>query len=117
MTDCTRYLPMSGPCWPIRGSHAFTAPELARLREGVWPRDMDVRWAVSLQDNTLRCWRSWTGACIYEALVVEGDDGRGMVVLVNVLDDPDTYSRALTEESELERFEGVVALALSSEDA
>ena len=48
---------------------------------------------------------------------MEGDDGRGMVVLVNVLDDPDTYSRALTEESELERFEGVVALALSSEDA
>lgn len=111
------YLPMDGSRWPIRGSHAFSPIELARLREGVWPRDMDDRWAVCLQENTLRCWRSWTGACIYEALVVEGEDGGGMVVLVNVLDNPETYSRAQTEESELERFEGVMNLALTSEEA
>lgn len=117
MTDRDRFQPMTGPCWPIRANHAFSAAELARLREGFWPRDMDDRWAVCLQENTLRCWRSWTGACLYEALVVEGEDGRGLVVLVNVLDNAETYSRALTEGSALERFEGVVSLALSSEEA
>lgn len=40
-----------------------------------------------------------------------------MVILLNVLDHPETYTRALTDERELERFEGVVSLALSSEAA
>ena len=115
MTD--RYQPMTGPCWPIRGSHAFRASEISRLREGFWPRDMDDRWAVCLQESTLRCWRSWTAACIYEAQVVVGENGGGMVLLVNVLDEPETYARARTDESELERFEGVVGLALTSEEA
>lgn len=102
--------PMAGPRWPIRCGHVFTADDLARLREGLWPRDMDDRWAVWLDGETLRCWRSWTGTCIYESLVTLSDDGTGVAVVVDVLDDGDTYRRATTDEGELERFEGVMAL-------
>lgn len=72
MDDASRWSklkPMEGPRWPIRCGHVFTADDLTRLREGLWPRDMDDRWAVHLDGDTLRCWRSWTGTCIYESQV------------------------------------------------
>ena len=112
MDDASRWSqlkPMEGPRWPIRCGHVFTAEDLVRLREGVWPRDMDDRWAVWLDGDTLRCWRSWTGTCIYEAQVTLAEDGTGVAVVVDVLDDGDTYRRAATDEGELERFEGVLS--------
>lgn len=113
MDDASRWSKlksMEGPRWPIRCGHVFTAEDLVRLREGLWPRDMDDRWAVHLDGETLRCWRSWTGACIYESQVTLAEDGTGVAVVVDVLDDGDTYRRAATDEGELERFEGVLAL-------
>jgi hypothetical protein len=42
------------------------SPELAaRLRTGIWPQDMDDRWAVCLDETGLHMWRSWTGHCIF----------------------------------------------------
>lgn len=105
---------MDGPRWPIRCGHAFSATQLARLREGFWPRDMDDRWAVWLQGDTLRCWRSWTGTCLYEAQVLVDDDGTGVAAMLDVLDDPEHYHRAVSDAGELERFEGVVGLALTT---
>lgn len=101
--------PMVGPRWPIRCGHVFSADDLARLREGLWPRDMDDRWAVWLDADTLRCWRSWTGNCIYEANMTLAEDGTGVIGVLDVLDDEDTYRRAGTDEGELERFEGVLS--------
>ncbi|WP_414611972.1 hypothetical protein [Stenotrophomonas muris] len=37
------------------------------------------------------------------------EDGTGVAVVVDVLDDGDTYRRAATDEGELERFEGVLS--------
>ena len=82
MDDASRWSqlkPMEGPRWPIRCGHVFTAEDLVRLREGLWPRDMDDRWAVHLDGDTLRCWRSWTGTCIYESQVTLAEDGTGVV--------------------------------------
>lgn len=109
---CARLAPMTGRRWPIRCGHAFTHAELAVLREGLWPRGMEDCWAVWLDGDVLRCWRSWTGTCVYEATVQINDDGSGVASVVDVLDDEAHYSRASTEPSELERFEGVVQLAL-----
>ena len=102
--------PMAGASWPIRCPHVFSTDELENLRQGLWPQDMDDRWVVWLQGDTLRCWRSWTGACIYEATVFVAADGHGLTPVLNVLDDAETYQRAATDESELERFEGVLSL-------
>jgi len=95
---------LADPVWPV-----FTAEDLLRLREGLWPRHMDDRCAVWLDGETLRCWRSWTGTCIYESQVTLAEDGTGVAVVVDVLDDGDTYRRAATDEGELERFEGVLS--------
>lgn len=104
---------LTGIRWPIRCGHAFSADELAQLRDGLWPRDSDDRWAVWLQDDTLRCWRAGTGNCIYESVIVMADDGGGAAVVLDVLDDTAHYQRAGTDSGELERFEGVVRLALA----
>ena len=107
-----RLTPLVGAAWPIRCGRTFSAAELALLREGLWPLDMDDRWIVWLDGNELRCWRSWTCTCVYRAMITLNPDGSGVANMVDVLDDPVAYQRARTEASELERFEGVVHLAL-----
>ena len=65
---------------------------------------------MHLEGDTLRCWRSWTGTCIYESQVTLADDGTGVAGVLDVLDDAgETYRRAGTDEGELERFEGVLS--------
>ena len=117
MDDASRWSqlkPMEGPRWPIRCGHAFTAEDLARLREGLWPRSMDDKWAVHLEGDTLRCWRSWTGLCIYETTISATEDGGGRAPLLLVLDDATAYQRASTDDSERERFEGVISQVLKA---
>ncbi len=109
--------PMDGQRWPIRCGLALSTHAVERLREGLWPQDMDDRWAVWLDEDVLRAWRSWTGMCVYEGQVVLADNGSAVVTVVDVLDEPDSYVRAQTESAELERFEGVVGLALSHQVA
>lgn len=113
MDDASRWSqlkPMEGPRWPIRCGHVFTAEDLVRLREGLWPRSVDDRWAVHLDGDTLRCWLSWAGTCIYETRITVAEDGTGVAGVLEVLDDDgDTYRRAATDEGELERFEGVLS--------
>jgi len=114
MDDASRWSKlksMEGPRWPIRCGHVFTADDLVRLREGLWPREVEERWAVWLDGDTLRCWLSLTGTCIYEARVTLAEDGTGVAGVLDVLNDnSSTYRRAITDAGELERFEGVLAL-------
>lgn len=81
------------------------------LRRGLWPRDMDDRWAIWLDDDgTLRCWRSWTRTCVYEAALEIEHDGSAACQVLQVLDDPAHYHRSRQDEGELDRFDGVLAL-------
>lgn len=105
--------PLRGPRWPIRCGRLFSAQELAQLRLGLWPRDMDDRWAIWLgPDQVLRCWRSWTQTCVYEAPLALEASGEAFCALLQVLDDPTHYQRSTSDASELDRFEGVLALVL-----
>ena len=70
---------------------------------------MDDRWAACLDGETLRCWRSWTGTCIYESQLTRAEDCTGVAPVVDVLDDVDTYRRAATDDGGLERSEGVLS--------
>jgi len=87
--------------------------EVVRLREGIWPRDAQDRWAVWLEGEELRCWHAWAGTCVFEAQVQLAEDGSGTVGVLDILDDPVLYSRARTELAELDRFEGLLRLALN----
>lgn len=100
---------MSGARWPIRCAHAFSAPEIACLREGVFPREEQDRWALWLHADVLRCWRTDTDTCIYETRLIPAEDGGALASVVDVLDDETLYQRASTDEGELERFEGVLS--------
>ena len=102
--------PMEGPRWPLRCRHVFAIEDVLRLQAGLWPCDMDDRWAIWLDGDVLRCWRSWTGTCIYEARLTPHADGSATALMLDVLDEPETYARATTEEAELQRFEGVLSL-------
>ena len=102
--------PLGGPRWPLRCRHVFAADDALRLQAGLWPRDMDDCWAIWLDGDVLRCWRSWTGTCIYEARLTPHADGSATALMLDVLDEPETYARATTEEAELQRFEGVLSL-------
>lgn len=106
--------PMEGQRWPIRCGLALSAHAVERLQEGLWPVDMDDRWAVWLDGEVLRAWRSWTGVCVYEGQVQLADDRSAVVSVLDVLDQPEFYARATSEAGELERFEGVVGLALTA---
>lgn len=102
--------PMEGPRWPLRCRHGFAIEDVLRLQAGLWPRDMDDRWAIWLDGDVLRCWRSWTGTCVYEARLTPHADGSATALMLDVLDAPETYARATSEEAELQRFEGVLSL-------
>ncbi|QND80515.1 hypothetical protein H4W19_01535 [Pseudoxanthomonas mexicana] len=103
----TKLEPLRGDRWPIRCGHAFSANEMARLRQRLWSRDMDDRWAVWLDGSVLRC---WTNTCVYETQLSVSDDGTGVAIVLDLLDDKETYQRASTDAAELERFEGILSL-------
>lgn len=110
--------PLRGDRWPIRCGREFSRRELALLRQGLWPRDMDDRWAVWLgPDDVLRCWRSWTQTCVYEAPLSPEADGGARCPVVQVMDNPMRYQRSASGTSELERFEGVLARVLCFDQA
>ena len=98
--------------WPIRCPRTFSPDETALLREGFWPRDMDDRWVIWLDQGLLRVWRSWTGECIYEAELTTDEAGAAHCQVLRVCDDTDMYARSNQESVEIDRFEGVLTLLL-----
>ena len=103
---------MRGRAWPLRGAKAFAPAEVELLRRGLWPRDTDDRWIIWLDGEVLRCWRSWTRTCLYEAVLSPAPDGGATCAALHVLDDPQHYHRSAQDEGELDRFNGVLALLL-----
>ena len=43
----------------------FSKSEFSRLALGYFPKDMDDRWFVYFENDTLYLHRSWTGDCMY----------------------------------------------------
>ena len=104
--------PLRGRAWPLRCAKVFSPAEVDLLQRGLWPRDMDDRWIIRLDGDVLRCWRSWTRTCLYEAVVSRTPDGGATCSVLHVLDDPEHYHRSPQDDSELDRFDGVLALLL-----
>lgn len=60
-----RTLPFPAARAAIPIARTYTAAEYARIARGFIPRDMDDRWFIYLDGDTLALHRSWTGACIF----------------------------------------------------
>lgn len=84
----TQPLPEARAAIPI--AREYTAAEHARIARGFIPRDMDDRWFIYLEGDTLFLHRSWTGACIFLVRIVpEGDGYRIAAAWANR--DPEQY--------------------------
>ena len=109
--------PLRGSRWPISYRRRFTALEIDTLRSGFWPQDMDDRWAIWLDEGTLRLWRSWTATCVYEVPLSFNDDGSAESQVIHVLDESTDYHRHQLDAGEVDRFDGVLGIALRQERA
>ena len=72
---------------------SFTSRQMAALRRGNIPQQMEDKWFWYMEGDTLFAHRSWTGFCIYRIDFMEDNDH---VVTVNR--DPDQYSCTSLEE-------------------
>lgn len=57
--------PMPAMCATIALDRSFTADEMDLIRQGVVPEEMEDKWFVYWEDDTLFFHRSWTGICVY----------------------------------------------------
>jgi len=65
-------------------SRLFSPQEITRIRLGFLPAQMEDKWFVYWQDDTLYFHRSWTGHCIYIVrFKAEGEGCRMIAVDVN----------------------------------
>ena len=48
-------------------NHTFTESEMAAIRNGVVPQQMEDKWFVYFADDALHFHRSWSGFCVYIA--------------------------------------------------
>lgn len=64
----------------------LTADELAQLRQGLLPQEMEDKWFVYCEGDTLFIHRSWTGHCIYQVALSQSG-----VLHVTVNRDPAQY--------------------------
>lgn len=70
-----KVLPFPAARATIPLAREYTAAEYARIARGLIPRDMDDRWFIYLEGETLALHRSWTGACIFLVRFTPSDDG------------------------------------------
>lgn len=69
----------------------FDQAEMDRIRNGLIPEEMEVKWFLYFDDGTLYMHRSWTGFCVYEVRFIDnGHSGSRMIeALVNC--NPEQY--------------------------
>jgi hypothetical protein len=84
----TQPLPSQRSTIPL--DRRFSSAEIQRLRSGLVPEEMEDKWFIYWQDDTLFLHRSWTGFCVYVVrFAPEGDAYRMVEAEVNR--DPEQY--------------------------
>lgn len=53
----------------------YSADDMAIIRQGLVPRDMDDRWFMFFENDSLHIFRSWTGYQIFALHFAEAPDG------------------------------------------
>jgi hypothetical protein len=85
----TEPLPERNATIPL--DRAFTRDEMERIRRGLVPEQMEDKWFVFWEDDTLHLHRSWTGACISVVRFATLEDGGARMVEARVNRDPEQY--------------------------
>jgi hypothetical protein len=82
-----------GPRAQVAYRRTLSPAEVAALRAGLWPRDMDDRWIVYLGEDGLAMHRSWSGHCIYSVPASATSEGGLVLGPLFVSDDAASYRR------------------------
>ena len=83
-------MPMPGETSVLDYREEFSSEEFETISRGLIPQDMDDKWLIYLEGNTLYLHRSWTGICIYQ-LVFVADSGKHTVCRALVNRDRNQY--------------------------
>ncbi len=54
---------------------SFSMDEIQSIQMGVIPEEMEDKWFIYWEGNTLFCHRSWTGFCVYVVRFACDEDG------------------------------------------
>jgi hypothetical protein len=54
---------------------SFSMDEIQSIQMGVIPEEMEDKWFIYWERNTLYCHRSWTGFCVYVVRFACDEDG------------------------------------------
>ncbi|MDE6519514.1 MAG: hypothetical protein K2K91_03510 [Ruminococcus sp.] len=66
--------------------------DMSLIREGLCPKQMEDKWFIYFEDDTLYMHRSWTGYCRYTAVFLENG-----IVKVTVNRNPEQYNETNIE--------------------
>ena len=88
----------------------FSSQEMARIRKGLIPFQMEDKWFIYWRDDTLYFHRSWTGNCLYVVHFAAAGEAYKMVK-AEVNRDPSQY-RATDDEVDAARISFLIDLLL-----
>lgn len=101
-----KILPLAAQRADIRLTRRYSADDMARIRRGLIPREMEDKWFAYVEGETLHLHRSWTGFQIYQ--VTFAADGDGFVAArAEVTRDPEQY-RQTDDDADARALESLI---------
>ena len=82
--------PLSAKRTSISLDRSFSQAEMDRIKQGLIPAQMEDKWFIYFDNNTLYLHRSWTGYCIYVVRFSDKGDSWHMTE-ADVNRDPDQH--------------------------
>ena len=83
-------LPLPSKRSIVELNKTYLAEESNTIRKGLIPKEMEDKWFIYWEENTLYFHRSWTGTCIYIVHFISEDDNLRMIS-VDKNRDPEVY--------------------------
>jgi hypothetical protein len=108
--DHWKTVPMSDQQVTLPIEQTYNRAEMARIRRGLIPHEMEDKWFIFYEDDVLYFHRSWTGFCVYEAEFAAQEDGFAVTRLV-ANRDPEQY-RETDDERDVASFRHLVRVLL-----
>lgn len=92
--------PMPDENVTIKMNFVIPSDKMERIKRGIIPEQMEDRWFMYCDDNTIRYFRSWTGHCIFLAKY-EQTDKDFRVVELTINRDPEQYTSTNEKDDEM----------------
>jgi hypothetical protein len=103
--DCWKNTPLPTETIDLSYQRTFTKDEIEKIKKGMIPEQMEDKWFIYCQDETINIHRSWTGIQIYRVEYHSVADNEFQVTKVLVNGDKKHYNyQNVNEETKLLNF-------------